>query len=499
MAPDPRTPVLVGVGQLTRHPATVDDCPEPTALMEQAARRAGDDSGTGDALLRRADSVQVVDLMAWRYADPGRALAGRLGATPRETARSTVGGNSPQMLVNEAALAIAAGTSDVVLIAGCEAIHSRLVARKTGGHLDWPTRPEGGPGPDRVVGTDRPGVSDAEQARSLVMPVQIYPVFENALRLAAGESCEDHQRRVSELWGRFSDVATRNPHAWDPTPHTATEIRTVSPANRMVGWPYPKLMTANIQVDMAAALVLTSVAAARTAGVPEDRWIFPWSGADSHDHWLVSERWDLHSSPSMAANGRAALGLAGIGIDDVSHMDLYSCFPSAVQMGCAALGIDADDPARVPTVTGGLTFGGGPGNSYATHSIAAMADVLRRDPGSVGLVTALGWYATKHSIGVYSTRPPNRPFGHAHPQEEVNMTPSRPALPEHSGPVSLESWTVMHERDGEPSLGIVACLSPEGGRAWANTRHPDLLAALEVDDLAGRSGTLGPDGELDVR
>ena len=492
---DPRTPVLVGVGQVTRHPESVADCPEPAALMAQAARAAGDDSGTGDWLLRRADSVQVVEIMSLGYRNAPLALAGRLGIAPRETVQSAVGGNSPQQLVNGAALGILAGRSDVVLISGVETIHSRHLAHRTGEHLAWDGQPEATPPPDRIVGLASAGTSDGEGARSLSMPVQIYPVFETALRLAAGESVDEHQRKVSELWAGFSDVATRNPDAWDQRSHTAEEIRTAGPKNRWIGWPYTKLMVAYAGVDMSAALLLTSVETARAAGVPEDRWVFPWAGADCHDHWFVTERHDLCSSPAIAANGAAAMALAGVGIDDVAHVDLYSCFPSAVQMGAAALGLGLDRPL---TVTGGLTFCGGPLNDYVTHSLATMANVLRRDPGSIGLVTALGWYCTKHSLGLYSTAPPPDGFKHAHPQVVVDASPSRQPAYDHSGPVAIEAWSVMHERDGEPSLGIVACLTPDGRRAWANTRKPDLLDALTSDEMDGRSASLLPDGELDI-
>ncbi len=491
---DPRTPVIVGAGQLTRRPTDVADCPEPIALMEEAARRAGSDSGA-EKLLRLADSVQVVASLSHLYPNAPAELARRLGAEPAETVQSSVGGNGPQQLVNEAALAIQAGRADVVVIAGGEAIHSRHLAHRAGVTLPWPTYGDAPP-PDRTVGIGRPGTTEAERARSVVLPIQVYPVFETALRLAAGASVPEHLERVSRLWEGFSTVAAGNPFAWDQVAHTAEEIRRAGPGNRWIGWPYTKLMNAYDGVDQAAALILTSVEAARSAGVAEDRWVFPWAGADSHDHWYVSERWDLCSSVAMAANARAALGLAGIGIDDVAHVDLYSCFPSAVQMGAAGLGLDLFD--RPLTVTGGLAFAGGPLNNYVTHSIATMTGLLRAEPDSIGLCTALGWYATKHSIGIYSSRPPERGFAHAHPQDAVRATPSRRAAVDHAGPVTVEAWSVMHDRSGAPSLGVVACLTPDGGRAWANVTRPDGLQALLTTDVGGLATVLGEDGDLDL-
>ncbi len=505
MNPDPRAPVIVGVGQSLRRPDASSDLaalPDPATMMADALRSAGDDSGTGDRLLRSADSIRVVDTLSWHYPNPATSIASALGADPRETVRSVPGGNGPQLLVNDAAEAIANGQLDIALVAGAEAIQTRLLARQGGPEgsrlrLSWAQQPPETPAP-RQVGHDRPGVSDAEAARSLALPVQVYPVFENALRAAAGEGIDEHQARVSRLWSRFSAVAARNPYAWSPTERSAEEIRTPSPDNRMVGFPYPKLMNANIQTDQAAALVLCSVDAARAAGVPPDRWVFVWSGSEAEDHWFVSERADLHSSPAIRLAGRTALGQAGIGIDDVAHVDLYSCFPSAVQIAAAELGLGLDEPDRPLTVTGGLTFAGGPGNNYATHSIATMVERLRATPGTHGLVTALGWYATKHAMGVYSTTPMPGGFRRGSPQSDVDALPRRATAPDHDGPVTVESYTVLYERDGSPSLGIVACLLPDGRRAWGNVTDPLLMKDMTVEEQCGRPARLRSGGAVEL-
>ena len=149
----------------------------------------------------------------------------------------------------------------------------------------------------------------------------------------------------------------------------------------------------------------------QSAGIPRERWVFPLAGADADDHWFLSHRLDFHSSPAIRLAGGSALSLAGAGIDDVAHLDLYSCFPSAVEIAAAELGLADDDPSRPLTVTGGLTFGGGPGNNYGTHAVASMIDALRADPGSLGLVTGVGWYLTKHSIGRLRDRAPGLPTG----------------------------------------------------------------------------------------
>src|SRR5205814_519899 len=220
----------------------------------------------------------------------------------------------------------------------------------------------------------------AEGAVGLLAPPVVYPLFENALRGAAGETIDEHDAQVAGLWSRFSAVAATNRWAWSPVARTPEDLRRSGPDNRMVAFPYPKLLNANMQTDQAAAIIMCSLTVARAAGVPDDRMVFPLAGADAHDHWYVSSRRDLHSSPAIGAAGRAVFGAAGIGPGDVAHVDLYSCFPAAVQIGAAELGFPLE---RSLTVTGGLTFGGGPGNNYVTHSIAAMVDELRRGPGAV--------------------------------------------------------------------------------------------------------------------
>jgi len=472
----------------------VAGAPEPVDMMVEALRLAAGDSGAGNHLLEAADSVRVVEILSWRYVNPAQLIAERVGASPRQLVKTSTGGNSPQMAVNDAAAAIQRGDLDVVLVTGAEAMYTRMLSRKTKEWLEWTNQPPETPAPE-VVGVEGAGTNDVEMSRSVAIPTQVYPVFENAVRAAAGESIDEHQQKVSELWARFSEVAAANPHAWTPVARSPEEIRTVTPDNRMIGFPYPKYMNSNLTTDQAAAVVLCSVEAARRLGVPEGRWVFPHSGADAHDHWWVSERENLHSSPAVRLAGGAALELAGIGVDDVAHVDLYSCFPSAVQVAAAELGLGLD---RQLTVTGGLCFAGGPGNNYVTHSIASMTEAVRRDPGSYGLVTAVGWYLTKHSLGVYSTTPPEQGFRHASPQAAVDALPRREYTGEYSGPVTVESYTVMHERDGQPSLAIVACLLPDGRRSWGNSREPALLKSLTTDDLVGAAAELAGDGSLAV-
>jgi acetyl-CoA C-acetyltransferase len=503
---DPRTPVLVGVGQVTSPLSAGEDLTlrdEPAALMARAVAAAAEDAGaadTGRRLLERAQSIRVVAPVSWRYANPGEAVARRLGIEPAESVLTATGGNSPQSLVNRTALDIAAGDRDVVVITGAECLATRIAARRAPLRpvLPWTTQPDTTATPT-PAGVDRDPVTDLELARGLDRPLRVYPMFENALRHAAGRGIDDHQRHVAALWSRFSEAAASNPFAWSRAPRTPEEIRTVAPDNRMIAFPYPKRMNANDRVDMAAALVMCSAGAAAAAGVPRDRFVFPLAGADANDHWFLTHRANLHSSPATRLAGGRALALAGVGIDDVAHVDLYSCFPSAVQIGAAELGLRIDDPGRPLTVTGGLGFAGAPASNSVTHAIATLAGRLRAEPGALGLVTGLGWYVTKHAVGLWSTQPPRRGFRHDSPQAEVDALAQCPPAGQYEGDATVETYTVVHGTDGGAELAILALRTGDGRRTWANASDPDTLGELEAAEGCGRAARIVPGGRAELR
>ncbi len=518
MALDPRTPVVVGVGQVTMHPDPDMDPagrPEPVELMARALRAAAEDcegvaSGgsapAGDALIRRADSIRVVVPLGWRSINPALVVAERLGFTaedaPRELMLSAIGGNTPQALMHDACRSISRGDLDVVLVTGAEAMYTRHASRRNpaAAPLAWASQPvEGTPEPT-MFGVDKPGATDLEMSRGVVLPIHAYPLFENALRAARGWTLEEHAEHIGTVWSIFSQVAATNPYAWIRSPRTPSEIALPSADNRMVSFPYPKLCTANMQVDQGAGYIVCSVEAAKAAGVPEERWVFPLSGADANDHWFISHRPELHRSPAIRLAGQAALELAGVGIDDVGPIDLYSCFPCVVQMAAGELGLRDDDPARPLTLTGGLTFGGGPGNNYASHGIAQLVGALRLEPGTVGMATGLGWYATKHSLGIYASRPPahegREAFAWRDAQSEVDALPQCRVDSAYSGSVRVETYTVTFGREGEVERGIVACRTDDDSRAWANIDDHDTLELLCAEEGIGRTGKLAEDGLL---
>lgn len=487
-----RLPVIVGVGQYTNRSDDLADAREPLDMMAIVARQAEEDTGV-PGLLASVDSVRLVNVLAWRYEDPARQLAQRLGFAPREGLYTTIGGNTPQWLANATADAIAAGQVGVALIAGAEAIHSVRLARKQGVELPWTSRSSSTP---PMVGDSRAGLREEEMKHGARMPIQVYPMFENAIRAARGRGLEEHRRHLGRLCERLSRVAAENPYAWFRDAKTAQEIMTVGESNRMVGYPYTKYMNAIIEVDQAAAYLMTSPARARELGVPSDRWVYLWGGADATDVWWFTERIDFHSSPAVRWAGQRALERAGLDIEEIDLFDLYSCFPSAVEVACDALGIREDDP-RPLTVTGGLPYFGGAGNNYSSHAIAAMVERLRREPEKKGLISAMGWFLTKHSVGVYGATPPARewtPRDDGREQEALESTPHPVLAAEAAGEGVVEAYTVMHDREGEPEQGIVVGRLADGRRFIANTKaDAPLLRSMTEREMVGQKGRLSHD------
>lgn len=487
---DPHAPVLVGLGELVHRP-DAGEAPDPGALMAAAARAALADAGPADALLARVQRIGAVPSAAWLDGDPGRRVGELLGR-PAPTLRSSMqGGNGPQLLVNALAQRIQDGELEAAIVCGAEALATVARRMRAGEAPDWPAA-DPARGADEILEEDRAANTETEQAVGLIAPIMAYPLIENALRAAAGRSAAAHQRRIAELWSRFSEVAADQPAAWLPRAHAPEEIGEPSGANRRVTLPYTKLLNANLQVDQAAAVVLCSAAVADELGIDPARRVYVHAGARATDEWFLSERRELHRSPAIRACGRALFEHAGIGPGQLGPIDLYSCFPAAVQLAAAELGLPLDDPGRPLTCTGGLTFFGGPGNNYATHGIVAVARALRAaEPGAVGLSTALGWYATKHALGLYGNTPPRRPFAALEPALEP-VAPRAVAEPL-DAEATAETCTIVYDKAGPPSYGILFALLDDGRRALAKADDLAVLAAMEDDRFLGSRVALRAD------
>ena len=474
------TPVLVGISHLEQRFTDFESAKEPVQLMIEAVNAAAEDAGS-KALLD-AGSVRVIRGI-WPYQDPARAIAQAIGSPNAETVLSPYGGNFVQTVLNQSALDIQSGQHDIIILTGAECGNTQAKAAKAGQDLGWAELPGT---PDRLIGADKDMRHEAEIAIRLGRPIQIYPIMETALRHASGLGVDAHMEHISKLWAGFSDVAASNPNAWIREAKSAEEIRTISDSNRPVSFPYPKLMNSNNNVDQAAALILVSEEKAKALGIAKDKWIYPWAGTDAQDHYYFSNRDNFHSSPAIRLAGGKCLELTGSTPDNIDMIDVYSCFPVAVQIACRELGFDMNRPL---TVTGGLTFAGGPLNNYVMHSIARMAQLLRDNPGKRGMITANGGYITKHAFGIYSTEAPERPFQHADLQNQVDATLKRDVVIEHQGAGTVEGYSVMYGPQGV-SKAFVAARLDDGRRAWGTSEDRDLLQSMTKEEFCGRQVNL---------
>jgi acetyl-CoA C-acetyltransferase len=502
MTIDPRTPVLVGAAQYVDRDSDPAAALSPLAMLEQVARGAASDSGAGADLWSAIDSVAVVRTFAdsasafkpafWHYHNLPHSVAQALGAAPRRLLYPHAGGNTPQMLVNLFAEQIAHGEHEVVLIAGVEAVRTQARAQKSGVTPDWRDRDDGPA--FEVIGDPRMGVSKHELGHGIALPANVYPLFENALAAHYGRDMLSHRRAIGDLMARFTQVAAANPYSALPVARTAESIIDPSGDNRYIAYPYTKYLNSNMFVDQAAAVLLMSSGKADALGVPQAKRIYLHGCADTTEKYLVSERVNYWSSPAIHIGAGHALAQAGIGVADLGLIDLYSCFPVAVEIAADEIGLAHNDP-RDLTITGGLPYFGGPGNNYVLHSIAEMVQRLRARPGAYGLVTANGMYLTKHSFGVYCSTPTAGAWQRSDPksyQADIDAMPSPAFTETPDGTGTVETYTVVHDR-GQPMYGIViARLQAGDTRCLAMVADPAQVASMMDQPVVGRRLNVRP-------
>jgi acetyl-CoA C-acetyltransferase len=485
---DPRTPVLIGVGQVSERLGEPGyQRRSPVELGADAAREALADTGA-DARAVAAAIDTVAGVRQFEVSTPmshaplgrsdnyPRSVAERIGADPARAVLEVTGGQSPQHLITEFAAAIAAGDAEAVLIVGAEAISTARDAAQAEDRPDWWDHVDGQL-EDRGYGLA--GLAIRQQIdHGVSVPAVQYALCENARRARLKQTRAEYAAGMGELFAPFTAVAAANPHAAAPVERTAAELATASDRNRMVADPYPRYLVSRDQVNQGAAVLLASVATARRLGVPTGRWVFLHGHADAVEQPLL-DRADLGSGPASALAARAALDEAGIGVDDLAAIDLYSCFPVAVAHVAEALGL-VGTRDRPLTLTGGLPFFGGPGNNYSTHAVAEVVSRCRAAPGTYGFVGANGGVLSKYSAGVYSTTPTGwRPGRSAALAAELAGRPAVAQARHADGWATVETYTVHHQRGGTTGI-VVGRLDADGRRFLATVAEGDdeLLALL---------------------
>lgn len=483
---DDRIAVIVGIGEISDHPAQIAQGLEPLALLEAALRHAEQDSGA--ALIGEIDSLDIVNFLSWRYHDPARQLCARLGIKPSRADYGPVGGESPIRFLHEAAQRIARGESTVAAICGAEAQSTATKAERGKVELPWTPFAHDAPETKRSAAFQKPTATALGVAR----PITVYPFYEAATAAHWGQTPRAALQESGALWARYSEVASHNPHAWIKRRHTAEEIATPSPDNRLIAWPYTKLMVANPTVNQGAALLVTSLAKARAAGIAADRLVYFVGGASAEEprDYLTRDR--FHDSHAQTAVLEVARALADGDATRFDAIELYSCFPCVPKMARRTLGLGPDVQ---PTVAGGLTFFGAPLNTYMTHAACAMVRRLRGG-GRLGLLYGQGGFVTKHHALVLSAVQPEQALKQdtsVQTLADAKRGAVPPFVTEASGDGTVESFTVLYGRGGEVEHGVVMLRTGEGGRALARIPAGDRATLAHLTSM-DRSpvGSLGP-------
>ncbi|MBS0386270.1 MAG: acetyl-CoA acetyltransferase [Proteobacteria bacterium] len=481
-----RIPVIVGVGQINDRPDSDANALNSLGLMKAALQAADREAGGG--WLAKLDSLAVVAQLSFpELGDVSRPLADALGAAPRLCKQTPYpSGDSPVLLLNEAANRIAAGEIEVGAVAGGEAL--RTAARRIKTRAD---------APNAVREAAARGARPLRQRYGIVAPTDIYPLYENACRAAWGQSLAEGQHESAQIWSLFSQVAAANPDAWLRRALTPKDILTPSADNRPIAFPYTKLMVANASVNQGAAFIVASLAKAKAIGVRADQLVFVGAGAAAREPGDILARDRFDRSSSMGAALRNALAFNNLSSSDLDWVELYSCFPCIPKLARRIIDWPAE---RAATVFGGLTFGGGPVGNYMSHAVAAMVQKLRTG-GRFGLLFANGGFATtNHAIVLSRDVPAVGPRDFNVQLEADAARGAAPALIEdYTGPGSIETYTVFYDRAGAPSRGVVIARTPDGARFICRVPGDDLetisFLTSGKHEPVGAHGEASPDSE----
>ncbi len=485
-----RQAVVIGAGQITIRDSDPSRAAGPLELMASALLSAAGDARL--TTLERLTHCFVVHSLSLRHPEPARLLARHMGLREPRMVTAGMGGHMPQWLVNRAAEMVATGERPVVAVVGAEALATRRLAKRAGIALDWPEEP-GIPRTWPPMDSDF-GLHTLEVASGLTSAVAAYALVESALAHESGNGTADHMASVAALMARFSAVAGNNPYSWFPVARTANDLACVSEDNRMVCHPYPKLLSAIMDVDMAAAVIVTDALTARELGLEPEHVAWLTGFSDAQETRYLSERTNLTRAPGLVDGSRVAFSRAGMQPEECDAFDLYSCFPSSVQVAMESIGIDYSDP-RPLTLTGGLAAHGGPGSNYVTHAIANTLSALREGRHSHVLVHGNGYYLTKHSLGIYSSSQPPAVSLARPGTREADMSsseyPTVPLLPVGEPThATLIACCTPFGRDGAPDPAI--CLLEASGRRYLARGDSGLTQLSCSEDLIGQAVYVEP-------
>ena len=473
-------PIIVGAAQFTQRKGT----PQPLDSLSMMVKTGQDaiENAQTQKIKDYIDAIYMVNISSWSYEDAPGELGKRLNIIPREKIYLPDGGHSPQMLINRAANAVASGEHRCILITGGEAAYSIYRVYNNIRPEHWPDKK-----PPTYMNGEHWDRHDIESKYGLYWPSLTYAIFETALRAASGRSVEEHRKYMGELFEGFSKVASSNPFSWTQKQYSADEISTPSPENRLVTYPYTKRMCANNLVDQAGTIIITSEEITKLLNIEKRHWVYLMGGIDLKNISQIYRRPRLDNSPAVREGSRIALEQAGLKLSEINKFDLYSCFPSIVEIFIKELGIKEDDP-RDLTVTGGLPYFGTPLSNYSLHAVINTVELIRADPSLKVMVIANGGYNTKQSIGIYGNRPPKEEWG-TRDDSKIQESILKQTLPEAEvqadGKLTVEGYSIIYDREGPAKRAVLLGTLENKKRALALVTEPEMLLTLENQEVVG--------------
>jgi acetyl-CoA C-acetyltransferase len=472
-----QVPVLVGAGTAMRREEDYTKALEPLDLMIEAVRKAGADCGN-PALLADVGRI-AVPRGRWRYRNPSGAIAAAIGAVHAQTVLSTVG-VLQQSLIANACEDIANGTIDSAIIAGADGGYRILRAKISGNRA---SEREQDDDPDVLLQPADELRHEAEAAAGLQMPVGLYALAESARRAQSGRSIDEHRAHLARLYARFSEIAAQNPDAWNREAKSAAEIMEAGRHNPMQAFPYTRFHCSTWNVDQAAALLLCTEAKADALGIAEAQRIYPVASAESGHMMPLSARADIAQCIGAQLAAEALYRETGIAPDEIDLVELYSCFPIAVECFAEAARIPAD---RDLTITGGMAFAGGPYNNYFFQATAKAAQLLKAGEGRNALLSCVSGIMTKQAFALWSVDRPHRSFTRLDVTDEVAArSEQRDVLLDYIGTGIVAGCTVIHGRGGD-NQAVLLIDTVEGQRAIVTSEDPAVIASIETEEWVGR-------------
>jgi acetyl-CoA C-acetyltransferase len=472
------TPVLVGVGTAMRREEDYKQALEPLDLMLEAIRKAGSDSGYPD-LLKDVDRI-AIPRGRWKYRNPGGAVAKVIGAERAQTVLASVG-VLQQTLIADACEDIASGKIASAIVTGADSGYRILRARIAGVYASERDQNDD---PDVKLEPAKELRNEAELAAGLMMPVGLYALAESARRADLGLGVSEHREQLAQRYARLSEIASQNSDAWSREIKQDKEISEAGKSNPMQAFPYTRSHCSAWNVDQAAALLFCSEKKADSLGIERSRRIYPMISAESNHMVALSARPDLWRCTGAKVAADALFGEMGITADDIDLIELYSCFPIAME--CFA------NAARIPhgrdlSVTGGMAYAGGPYNNYFYQATVKTAEMLRAGDGRTALLSCVSGIMTKQAFAMWSSDKPEKGFSRLDVTDAVAAQIQPIDLEcEFAGKGQVAACTVIYQQGKDPCA--VLLLDTEGEkRALIACRDLHIIRSIENEEWVGRT------------